>query len=233
MKVNYKSAVREKDFDFQVGDQIKIIETSFLYASEKHPERILEGQLAEIEEGGIWVSIDSVTVHPYSLSKREEGVTEQVEEDREEFFAFTEIEDVISSNDEYPDRQNPLIRFALSSPTFEGAPRNQGARQPGRPSLGVTKKVSLTLPEETWEWFDAEAEKLVGSRSALLRYLISREQSPESRWSNNAALGYVILGAKKLGYTEEQTKKLVRAIYSEFDWKSVEEAKSIYNDSPY
>lgn len=113
------------------------------------------------------------------------------------------------------------------------APRNVGARQPGRPSLGVTKKVSLTLPEDTWEWFDAEAEKLVGSRSALLRYLIGREQSPESRWSNNACLGYAILGAQKLEFDDEQIQKLVRAIYGQFDRKSVDEAKAVYEQSPY
>jgi hypothetical protein len=46
-------------------------------------------------------------------------------------------------------------------------------------------------------------------------------------------LGYVIFGAQNLGYSEEQTKQLVRAIYSEFDWKSVEEAKEAYNNSRY
>lgn len=122
-------------------------------------------------------------------------------------------------------------RLKLLSPQDR---RNTGARQPvGRPTLGVTKKVSLTLPEETWEWFDAEAEKLVGSRSALLRYLIGREQSPESRWSNNSCLGYAILGAQKLGYDEEQIQKLVRAIYGQFDSKSVEESKAVYEQSPY
>lgn len=52
-------------------------------------------------------------------------------------------------------------------------------------------------------------------------------------WSNNACLGYAIMGAKKLGYSEEQIKELVRAIYGEFDWKTVEEAKEVYNKSPY
>lgn len=113
---------------------------------------------------------------------------------------------------------------------LSGAPRNQGARQPGRPSMGVTKKVSLTMPEEMWEWFD---ERAGDNRSGLLRYLISHEQSPEREWSNNACLGYVIQGTKKLGFSEEQTKQLVRAIYSEFDRKSVEEAKDVYNQSPY
>lgn len=52
-------------------------------------------------------------------------------------------------------------------------------------------------------------------------------------WSNNACLGYAIMGANALRYPEEQTKKLVRAIYSEFDWKTVEEAKAVYNKSPF
>lgn len=100
----------------------------------------------------------------------------------------------------------------------------------GRPSLGVTKKVSLTLPEEDWNWVDEQAK---GNRSQLIRYLINQEQSSESRWSNNACLGYAILGAKKLGYNDEQIHELVRAIYGEFDWKSVDEAKDTYNQSSY
>lgn len=98
----------------------------------------------------------------------------------------------------------------------------------GRPTLGVTKKVSLTLSEESWKWFD---EKAQGNRSQFLRDLV--QQSPENDWSNSASLGYTILGAKKLGYTDEQISQLVKAIYSEFDWKSVEEAKEVYNKSPF
>lgn len=104
---------------------------------------------------------------------------------------------------------------------------NQGS---GSPSLGITKKVSLTLDKDDWDWLDNEAK---GNRSQYLRRLILKEQSPESEWSNNAALGYAVLGAKKLGYSEEEIQKLVRAIYSQFDFKSVDEAKEVYNNSPY
>ncbi|MBE0341804.1 hypothetical protein E4V51_12170 [Paenibacillus sp. 28ISP30-2] len=52
-------------------------------------------------------------------------------------------------------------------------------------------------------------------------------------WNNNACLGYAILGAKKLNYTEDDTKKLTRSIYNEFDFKSVEEARRVYNNSSY
>lgn len=103
-------------------------------------------------------------------------------------------------------------------------------KQIGRPSLGVTKKVSLTLPEAVWEHFDDAAN---GNRSEYLRKLIDRDMWSEGSWSNNACLGYAILGAKRLGYSEEQTKQLVRAIYGEFDMTAVEEARTTYERSPY
>src|SRR5699024_404614 len=40
----------------------------------------------------------------------------------------------------------------------------------GRPAIGVTKKVSLTLSEEEWEWLDEHAKD---NRSAFLRELVS------------------------------------------------------------
>src|SRR5690625_2827529 len=71
----------------------------------------------------------------------------------------------------------------------------------GRPSMGVTKKVSITLPNEDWNWLDEQAE---GNRSKFLRYLIGQEQTKTDAWNNDACLGYVISGAKRLGYTEDQ-----------------------------
>lgn len=104
-------------------------------------------------------------------------------------------------------------------------------KQIGRPSLGVTKKVSLTLPESVWEHLDNKAD---GNRSEYLRKLLVRDMLPQGdNWSNNACLGYAILGAKLLGYNEEQTEKLVRAIKSEFDLNTIEEARTVYEKSPY
>lgn len=100
----------------------------------------------------------------------------------------------------------------------------------GRPSMGTTKKVSLTLSDDDWKWFDEKAE---GNRSQFLRYLIGQEQSADGYWSNDASLGYAILGAKKLGFDDEQIGDLVRAIYGEFDRKTVNEAKDIYEKSSY
>lgn len=113
---------------------------------------------------------------------------------------------------------------------YKMATGQMNSQQIGRPSLGITKKVSLTLPKEDWEWVDQQA---AGNRSQLLRSLIAKNQGPESPWSKQACLGYVILGAQKLEYEPEQIERLVRAIHSEFDWKTVEEAKSLYESSSY
>ena len=100
----------------------------------------------------------------------------------------------------------------------------------GRPSLGITKKVSLTLDQDTWDWLDKKAE---GNRSQFLRETVWNALGNESEWSNYACLGYAILGAKKLGYDDEQISKLVKAIYSEFDFKTVAEAEKVYTGSDY
>lgn len=52
-------------------------------------------------------------------------------------------------------------------------------------------------------------------------------------WSNNACLGYVILGARNLDYKENQIKEIVRSTYCQFDFKTIEEAKRVYETSPY
>ena len=46
-------------------------------------------------------------------------------------------------------------------------------------------------------------------------------------------LGQSMTWAKKLGYDDEKIHKLIRAIYEEFDWKAVAEAKKIYWESDY
>lgn len=114
---------------------------------------------------------------------------------------------------------------------YKLATGQMNVKQMGRPPLGVTKKVSLTLPEAVWEHLDSKAD---GNRSEYLRKLLVRDMSSQwNKWSNNSCLGYAILGARRLGYNEEQTKELVRAISSEFDLETVEEARTVYEKSPY
>ena len=103
-------------------------------------------------------------------------------------------------------------------------------RPVGRPSLGVTKKVSLTLDEGDWEYLDKKAD---GNRSKFIRHAVTNALGDESGWDNYACLGYAIKGAEKLGYSHDEVKKLVRMIYLQFDTTSVAEANEIYRESDY
>jgi hypothetical protein len=76
-------------------------------------------------------------------------------------------------------------------------------------------------------------EQLVLCVDCRFKLLASHVHVPESRWSNSACLGYAILGAQRLGYSQNQVKELVRAIYSEFDLTSINEATVVYELSPY
>lgn len=55
----------------------------------------------------------------------------------------------------------------------------------------------------------------------------------ESEWNNHACLGYAILGAKEAGMSEEQVRELIRSIYNQFDFISVDEAGDVYRESDY
>ncbi len=46
------------------------------------------------------------------------------------------------------------------------------SKQIGRPSLGVTKKVSITLPEDVWEAWENYLHESKESKSGFLRELI-------------------------------------------------------------
>lgn len=52
-------------------------------------------------------------------------------------------------------------------------------------------------------------------------------------WSNNACLGYLILGAKRLRYTDDQITRIVRATNGQFDFTTIDEARQAYESSPY
>src|SRR5699024_9159092 len=92
------------------------------------------------------------------------------------------------------------------------------------------RKVSLTLSEDNWEWLDEKAE---GNRSKFLREIVWNALGNESEWSNYAALGYAIAGAKRIGMNDDKTNDLIKAIYGEFDMKSDGEGEEIYRESDY
>jgi len=51
---------------------------------------------------------------------------------------------------------------------------NHGGKREGagRPSVGITRRVSLTLPAEIWEMIDQRKEELGSSQSATLRMMV-------------------------------------------------------------
>lgn len=54
-------------------------------------------------------------------------------------------------------------------------------RSVGRPSIGITKKVSLTLTKDDWEQFDIRAK---GNRSLFLRKMIVKALDEDTQYSN-------------------------------------------------
>lgn len=51
--------------------------------------------------------------------------------------------------------------------------------------------------------------------------------------SNNACLGYIVAALERKGWKPEKIKEVVGAVYFEFDFKTVEEARRIYENSSY
>ena len=52
-------------------------------------------------------------------------------------------------------------------------------------------------------------------------------------WSNNACLGYIIKAMRDAGKSAKEIQQMVNEVRAQFDWVSVEDAKEIYNKSPY
>lgn len=76
-------------------------------------------------------------------------------------------------------------------------------------------------------------QKMV-EQSMSAGYRMAKEKEPlvAEDWSNNACLGYAILGAKGLKYSDEQITQLVSSMRTEFDWETIDEAKQAYEKSP-
>jgi Holliday junction resolvasome RuvABC DNA-binding subunit len=81
--------------------------------------------------------------------------------------------------------------------------------------------------------FRKGTDLLVFCVECRFKLLDPKFQDPENKWSNSACLGYTILGAARLGYSQKQIKELVRAVNSEFDQSSIVEATVVYELSPY
>ncbi|WP_171718248.1 hypothetical protein [Paenibacillus phytohabitans] len=52
--------------------------------------------------------------------------------------------------------------------------------------------------------------------------------SEQGQWGNSACLGYALLGAAELGYSEQETEVLLQAIRRQFDLVTIGEARNAY-----
>ncbi|MEK4403490.1 hypothetical protein MKZ26_03465 [Sporosarcina sp. FSL K6-6792] len=52
-------------------------------------------------------------------------------------------------------------------------------------------------------------------------------------WSNQSAFGYAIAAAESIGMSAEDIQRLVGAMASECDWKTLDRAADVYRKSDY
>lgn len=81
-----------------------------------------------------------------------------------------------------------------------------------------------------------EQIKLLDDVEQLLQraYTAGTESADSTQaWSNHSAFGYAILAAERAGFSENDIQRLVRALRSQFDTVSLEEAAECYRKSPY
>jgi hypothetical protein len=48
------------------------------------------------------------------------------------------------------------------------------------------------------------------------------------QWSNDACLGYIRAALERRGWSDKQIREVTRAVYLEFDFKTVQEAAELY-----
>lgn len=88
------------------------------------------------------------------------------------------------------------------------------ARQAGRPRLGVTKKLSLTLEPHEWEKFDKAADN---NRSAYLRDLVLGSKESAFLKDEETFLKYVRFSLNELNYSQEQIEDVILQLKNDFE----------------
>lgn len=113
------------------------------------------------------VSVESVNDGLYTVKiKREIGTGRETRE-----FTRKALEEYLDGAEEYCKMKGYEFIFEGNDllPQWGGQRENAG-----RPSVGATKKVSLTLPDEVWEKIAEDKEEEGISQSALLRSIVEK-----------------------------------------------------------
>ena len=78
--------------------------------------------------------------------------------------------DILSRIEELRAERDSILSNFEDKPDQEH--QEEEEKKVGRPALGVTKKVSITLPEDTWETVDALVDFFDTSKSSVFREAI-------------------------------------------------------------
>lgn len=113
------------------------------------------------------VSEKVLSLHRELYDVRWHGTEGDFHQLEKEFVAFAESESMDL------EEINKMVEQVYIPPYQEHLlPKHLTVKSVGRPSLGVTKKVSITLPENVWTYLEAKKRKEGVSRSQVLREII-------------------------------------------------------------
>lgn len=120
-------------------------------------------------------------LHKKMYDVRWNGIVGDAEQLEKEFMSLAKLKDVDL------EKVNEMLE-QLYIPPFnsdmlpEHLKSNHGGKREGsgRPSLGTTKKVSLTLPDEIWEMIEQRKEEWGASQSQTLRMMIEGYFYPDN-----------------------------------------------------
>jgi hypothetical protein len=154
-------------------------------------------------------------------------------------FTSTEIEKVGTEvqYDSFEEAENALEQFKLTMPFLNLdiiviVPHGGKREGAGRPSLGTTKKVSLTLPDEVWENIDEDKEQEGVSQSAVLRSIVERYYNPTTDTADPEEKEHRFAEFKDFAFNTEPNKLIFHISKNGlFIATSVEKVEPYYDDA--
>lgn len=88
-----------------------------------------------------------------------------------------------------------------------------------------TREVQITLSKSAWENMKSLSQE--APLEEMIQFLILKGLNAQD-WSNSAALGYMLLAADEITLDPEITYNLLRAMFRQFDIKTLKEAEEAY-----
>ena len=101
----------------------------------------------------------------------------------------------------------------------------------------MSDDVKSYFKKNGWQWYvKTEEGKIVhrpthwkyGASTLMIPRITVHHEQEDKKMTNGAAIGYAIIAAKWIGLTDEQIKKLDRAMYEAMDKTTEEHAEKVY-----